>query len=313
MFCSNCGQPIGDGKVFCKECGTPAPGASDLDTTDVKPPALRATEIVAPLPPPPPPVSSVSPLPPTVPQVSPPPPPAYGPAWQPPQGPPGRGGRNGLIIGIVAAIVVVAAGGGVGAYFLVRGDDTTKTNVTLVGSSTTTISLTTTAAPSTTTGAASTTTQTVPSLTTRSIVPSRTTVAGETSLNDYLTATDSLVQLLLDDDVRMPELATQINNTAPQVPQSVWDELQSMQGQLDAAFTSLGEIYVPAGFEESDGWLVEATTAMGDRIYSTIQGVEAMWNTNSVSAATQYFDRGRKARDQYRAAFQKFHDTVPID
>ena len=122
-----------------------------------------------------------------------------------------------------------------------------------------------------------------------------------------------LAQVLLDDDVRIPELATQINNTAPKVPQSVWNELQSMQGQLDAAFTSLGEVYVPAGFEASNGWLVEATTAMGDRIYATVQGIEAMWNTNSVSAATKYFDQGRAARNKYRAAFQKFQNTVPID
>ncbi len=126
-------------------------------------------------------------------------------------------------------------------------------------------------------------------------------------------ATDNLVQALWTTTRASRSLATQINNTAPKVPRSVWNELESMTGQLDATFTSLGEVRVPAEFVESNGWLVKAATAMSTRIDATIKGIEAMWATNTVSAATKYFDQGRQARDEYRAAFQKFQDVVPID
>lgn len=344
MFCSECGQPIDEGKAFCKSCGAPAPempepiagGAADLADTQIMPPtsafaapaipyeAPEASSPVAPppLPPPPAPPPPPPPPPPPAARATPPPPPptpppaspaapGYGADWQPPQGPPGRRSRTGLIIGIVAAVFVVLAGAGVGAYLLLRGDDVANTTTTLVGSSSTTGAETaTTVGDTTTTVIGGTATQTIPDLTTATSTTS--TTRGQ-STEDYLTATDDLVQALLDDDARIPELATQINNTAPKVPRSVWNELQSMMGRLDAAFTSLGEVNVPPEFEESDGWLVEATTVMGSRIDATIRGIEAMWDANSVSAGTKYFDQGRQARDQYRAAFEKFQDAVPID
>jgi hypothetical protein len=138
-------------------------------------------------------------------------------------------------------------------------------------------------------------------------------VGPDQTVEMYLTATDNLVQVLVEADGRIPELATTINNTAPDVPRSVWDELQSMMGQLDASFTSLGEVWVPSEFQESTGWLTEAAMAMGNRIDATINGIQAMWDAGKVSAGTTYFDLGRQARDEYRANFQKFHDTVPID
>lgn len=343
MFCFECGLPIDEGKAFCRGCG-----AAVQTATEIKPPAGAATDLLtgaatgpvapdgAPLPspsvaPPPPPAAPTlvatppppPPPPPPAPRFAPPAPPlpppptpapvGYGAAWQPPQGPSGPRSRTGLIVGIIAAVVVVLAGAGVGAYLLLRGDDTVKTTTTLVGSSSTTgVKTTTTAGQTTTTAAGSTTTQTVPGLTTTTSGSTTSTTTGQT-LEDYLTATDNLVLLLMDDDARIPVLATKINNSAPKVPQAVYDELQSMMGQLDATYTSLGEVFVPVEFEESNGWLLEAGTAMGTRIYATIQGIEAMWDTNKVSAGTKYFDEGRTARDKYRAAFQKFHDTVPID
>jgi hypothetical protein len=231
----------------------------------------------------------------------------------PPQGPPRKSSRTGLIIGIVAAVIVVLAGAGTGAALLLRGGDSTETTTTLVESSSTTTGQTTTTSLSTTTtttGAGVTTSQTIPGLTTTTSIA--TTTTGQ-SAEDYLTATDNLVAELVGDDARIPELATKINNTAPKVPRSVRDELQAMMGQLDATFTSLGEVSVPPGFEESNGWLEKAATAMGTRIDATIKGIEAIWAANSVSAGTKYFDQGRMARDDYRAAFKKFQDLVPID
>ncbi|MCL4369887.1 MAG: hypothetical protein M1380_03130, partial [Chloroflexi bacterium] len=148
----------------------------------------------------------------------------------------------------MVAVIVVLAGAGAGAYFLVRGDGTPTTAATLVGSSTTSLAGGEAAATSTTgdgattstnstmtTTITSTTSQTVPALTTESSVTSDGTSGSSTE--DYLQATDNLVQALNDADARIPELATQINNTAPQVPRYVTDELDSILGQVDAAFT----------------------------------------------------------------------------
>jgi len=310
MFCSTCGQTLDEGVAFCRNCGAPAPEFQEPEAERSE--HLAATEIKPPPPPPPPPSSGVTPPPLPPPSFVAPPPPAaaHGQAWQSPQRPPGRGSRTGLIIGIVAAIIVVLAGAGTGAFLLLRGGDSTETTTTLVQSSSTTTGETTASSLATTTSGGDTTTQTIPSLTTTTSIA--TTTTGQ-SAEDYLTATDNLVAELKGDDTRIPELATKINNTAPKVPRSVWDELQTMMGQLDASVTSLGEASVPAGFEESNGWLEKAATAMATRIDATIKGIEAMWAANSVSAGTKYFDQGRKARDDYRAAFKTFHDLVPID
>jgi hypothetical protein len=294
MFCSTCGQTLDEGVAFCRNCGAPAPEFQEPQVGRSE--GLAATEIKLPSPP-----SFVAPLPPEA---------AYGQAWQPPQRPPGRDSRTGLIIGIVVAVVVVLAGAGTGALLLLRGGDNTETTTTLAQSSSTTTGETTTSSLATTTSGGDTTTQTIPSLTTATSVA--TTATGQ-SAEDYLTATDNLVAELEGDDSRIPELATKINNTAPKVPRSVWDELQTMMGQLDASVTSLGELSVPAGFEESNLWLRKAATAMGTRIDATVKGVEAMWASNSVGAGTRYFDQGRKARDDYRAAFKTFQDLVAID
>jgi hypothetical protein len=290
--------------------------SSDLAAIEVMPPATAAAEPAAlagtdtgppPVAPPPspagPPALPPIPTPPPLPPLA----PGYSPTWQSPPGPP-RQNRTGLLIGIVAAVIVVLAGAGVGAYLLLRGDDTGGTTNILAGSSTTAVADTaTTSGQTTITRASTTTTQTV------TTIISTTTTSAEPSTEDYLTATDDLVQMLVDDDARIPQLATQINDTAPKVPRAVWNELQSMMGQLDAGFTRLDEVGAPADFEESNGWLVKAANAMGNRIDATIKGIEAMWQADQVSAGTKYFDLGRQARDEYRAAFQKFQDVVPID
>ena len=312
MFCSTCGQIIDEGTAFCRNCGAAAPQpqvtaverSGDLAATEIKPSATPPPPpSFAPTPPPPPPPGFVAP-----PSAA----AGYGQAPQPPQGPPSRNNRTGLIIGVVAAALVVLAGAGTGAFLLARGGDSTETTTTLVGSSSTTTGETTTTSlsASTTAGDGVTTSQTIPGLTTTTFIGTTTT---EQSAEDYLTTTDNLVAQLVGDDARIPELATKINDTAPKVPASVRDELQTMMGQLDATFTSLGEVSVPTGFEESNGWLEKAATAMGTRIDATIKGIETMWTANSVGAGTKYFDQGRKARDDYKAAFKKFQDLVPID
>ena len=270
----------------------PVPPAS---TTQARPaPASFATPFAAP--PPPPPMGYAPVMPPAY--------PAYG------QGQPPRNGRGGLIAGIVVAVVIVLAAAGVAAFFLLRDDGGTVVVSTTVQASTTTLAAqTTTTAPpaSTTTTAASTTTT----------LATTTTVAATTTTIDpvqqYLTATDALVQLLVTDDAQIPVLAKEINASAPHVPQAVSDELEAMEHDLTTAVTGLSALQVPAAFQVSNVALDEAASWMDQRIIATIQGVSEMRQTGKTSAGTSYFKKGQQARDKYRAALQKFQGLVPID
>lgn len=329
MFCSNCGQFIEEGKAFCKACGSLAlkpsvTGAEEVASSfadDAETPAIEPapTEVRAPAVPPPP----IAPIPPPVTAVPaaamiPPPPPP--PVWQPPSGPAGGKRRTGLIVGIVAAAIVVLAGAGVGAYFgfFRDGGDTAETTTTVVGSSSTANSVTTstgglttsTGGQTATTMTGATTTQTIPSLTTST--------SGSSTTQDltgfYLHATDDLVAELDYDNARIPELAAEINSTAPRVPTRVRDELSSMLGSLDALNVELASLDVPAGFEDSYYWLEEAAMHMGNRIDATIQGIQAIWDAGRVStAANKFFDTGRVERDAYRAAMDKYYRFLPIE
>ena len=169
-------------------------------------------------------------------------PPGYAPGWQPPQPPPPKGGRGGLIAGIVVAVVIVLAGAGVGAYFgFIRDDSGGKDEVTVsttstatsTGSSTTGRTSTTTVAGVTTSTLTSNSTfQTIPSLnTTTSRSTTTTTGVLVDATTAYLMLTDEIVAELEADDARIPQLATTINATAPNVPQAVYDELQQMMGR----------------------------------------------------------------------------------
>ena len=56
-------------------------------------------------------------------------------------------------------------------------------------------------------------------------------------------------------------LADQINTAAPNIPNSVGDELQAMKGTIDAASASLGGLGVPSGFQESAGMMGSSASA----------------------------------------------------
>ncbi|MBN1320120.1 MAG: zinc ribbon domain-containing protein [Thermoleophilia bacterium] len=332
MFCEKCGQVLEEGKAFCKNCGAPAP---KLDGTGgelgaAQAAALAATQVRPPTPAPAAPVGPPAGAPPPTPGAAPPPPPAapgYGAGWQPPQGPSAQKGRGGLIWGIVAAAIIVLAGIGVGVYFgfFRDGDEAVRTSTTQVSSTSTTGGATdTTSGPATsiggqtdTTVAGSSTTQTIPGLSTTTsgstTSGSDTTGPPETSREEYLAAAENLVYELEYDDGRIPELATEINNTAPKVPTWVRDELSTMLGSLDMLNVELAVLDVPAAFEDSHYWLGEAVTHMGNRVYATMQGVETMWATGKVSSANPYFDEGRVERDAYREAMDKYYEFLPVD
>lgn len=303
VFCSNCGQQVGEGKAFCTSCGSPLLPAG-----------------AGPAHPPP---------------AGPAPAPGY-PAGMPPYVPPPRPGqgRGALIAGIVVAAVVILAGIGVGVYFgffhdrdepAVTGKpSTTLTTVANASTSTTALTGSVTTAPGsagTTTGSSGTY-QTIPSLNpTYGGATTETTgdATGETSgttenvVNLYLAATDKVISEMEADDARIPTLATQINDAAPKVPPAVRAELQKMLDMLDTDTEELASLGVPSGFEESYRWLDQAIGHMGNRIYATIQGIDVMAQTGTVSSANGYFDEGRTERDAYRAAMTQYHNVVPID
>jgi hypothetical protein len=321
MLCAKCGQPIEEGNAFCKFCGTPVaqpPGSPTADTSIPGDPGVTAVR----------PRSDVTPA--SVPAVTPLPPPSggtaspgsvlpgegggYGAGWQPPYGPPeGRGGgkRTGIVMGAVVAAIIVLAGLGIGLWLGLRSDDGSTssasdvtTGVTTGGGSMTTVSDPRSGAGETVAGGGPTTTG-----------PAST--EGTTTTEDLLTgwyfSHDELVAELDYDDVRIPELADEINVTLPDVPQWVYDELAGMADSLSGAVVTMQATPVPAGFEEAQSWLLQAAGYMTNRIQATMDGIYAMWYTGSVGSATDDFNKGRAERDAYRDAMTEHWDHMPPD
>jgi hypothetical protein len=222
--------------------------------------------------------------------------------------------------------VVILAGAGVGVYFGVfheRGDGptTTRSTAETVSTGTSTsgpastvggITTTTGGGATVTTVAPGTTTQTIPSLhTTTTGVATSTT--EDDALTTYLKLTDIVVAELEADDARIPELAVQINNTAPNVPAWVRDELRDMLDKLDHDWVEFSLLEVPSGFEEAAYALDTAIDHMYNRIRATIDGIDVMRDTGKVSSASGYFDEGRIERDAYRAAMDDYYDVLPFE
>jgi hypothetical protein len=270
----------------------------------------------APLPtaPPPPPAPAFEAPPPPPPRVVFSPPPVYT-GYDQLQPSEGKEGRTGLIIGIVIAIIICLAAVGVGVFYVLDRVHTSASATAAASASSTTALPQTTVTPGSDAGTASSTPGGPPATSTP---PATAGGGGSTSTVadprlPYLTATDTLVKLLTGDDARIPVLADQINTVAPNIPTSVSNELQAMKGTIDAASAALGGLGVPSGFQESNGWLNDAATYMGERIQATILGVEAIRNGDTATASAGYFAQGRTARDNFRAAFQKFQDSLPIE
>jgi hypothetical protein len=278
MFCKNCGNNIAEGKSFCTSCGAPVGQAST--------PAVASAPTVAA-----PPVSTPAV---STPAVS---APAASTAGQPLQGAPLKPRRTGLIVGLVVAAVVVLAAAGVGIWLVLRGDD----GGTVASSATTILD-----------GAA--TTLTMPGVSgneggSGTTLPLDPAVAA---LAEYRTAVDNLLQELDGDNSRIPELATTINGSLPDVPQVVYDELDDMLYRVQTVSDALGEITPPPDFKNANDYLVEAAKRMLRRIQATMDGIQAAWDSGSTSDALPFFSDGRHQRDACLAALERFHRIVPV-
>jgi hypothetical protein len=239
-----------------------------------------------------------------------PPPPVYV-GYEELQPSPATRTRTGLAIGIAVACVVAIVAGSVAVFLLVRGDTTTPgTTVGQAGSATTLLQTVTSGSQT------SSVDQTITPATTAPATPgtSRPGDTGASALRQaYLAVATAILQLLIQQDARMPAIADQINATAPQVPRSVYNELQAMMGKVDAAAVEISGVTIPAGLEPSGLLLDDAIGYMGERIQATIRGIEAMYNSGSVSAGTTYFAEGRTARDNLRQALQRLQESLPLE
>lgn len=344
LFCKNCGA-----RVSPEDSVTEVKPPSDAEVTAVKPPSAPApvpppsgppaapspsASSSPPTPPPPPPSVALGPPPPPSAAAAPPPAPValgIGPGWQPPMPPAGQKSRTGLIIGIVAAAVIVLAGAGLGVYFgLLRdGDDggagaggeTTRTTVTTVADASTTSTTAATTSSSevetTATTAGGATAQTVPGLSgstdgTGTPTSRSTTTTAEDPYMRYLDSAFEVVNDLEASDRRIPDLATEINNTLPDVPDWVYEELQGMIDTILEDNKPMLYLDIPPEFRQANNHLVAAVTSMINRISFTMSGIEALWDTGNKTAGNSYFESGREERDRYRTEIEKFHDLLPV-
>jgi hypothetical protein len=301
MHCPTCGRPLEEGKVYCKYCGARVPAQADtLVTPRVEPTALA----------PPPPAWNVPPPPPPAWAVPPPPPPGFG---GPPPPPPRWGGRTGLIVVIAIAAVLLVGGGVAAAFFLFASTESegerTQTSGVVVATTLSPDTIPTTTASTQPSGSG--TTATVPGFDPNGPATTQPSTDSTVHTAGYVQALDGLETVLADCDRRMPALADQINNTAPRVPSSVSQQLDTLFADVEEARGALGELEPPPAYQEADHLIFEAADAMQNRIDQTSKGIDAMWNQGTVAAGTPYFDEGRRARDQFRSFFDQYTAAKP--
>lgn len=301
MFCTKCGGELEEGRAFCKHCGHPVtePSSSESPppiTEPITEPAIDPDATIV--------------RPPGPPMPMPPPPPVGTSAWKPPPPAPPQRARGGLMIGIIAAVIIVLAGAGVGTHFaFFHGTDEGPVAEETAQDIVTTTTTDTLAETEDTGATHSTTLMTIPVLD----LDAATLEDVATGEAAFRAAVYDLVTLLQQADMRVPELATQINNTAPKVPAGVSDELADMRLALETTHLALMATEAPDGHSEAFDSLIQAYDHMHKRIASTLDGVAAMRNAGKVDAAKTYFDQGRLSRDAYRQAMEEYYDASYIE
>jgi hypothetical protein len=114
-------------------------------------------------------------------------------------------------------------------------------------------------------------------------------------------------------DERMAELATAINSTVPNIPQTISDELQAMVTVTMSGLAHLtNEVSIRLEYAQAYRYLQQATNAMWTRVQATLNGIEAIRKAGEISAGYPYFDQGRYARDEFQGAFKQYQQALPL-
>lgn len=208
-----------------------------------------------------------------------------------PTGLPTKPRRTGLIVGTVIAAIVVLAAAGVGIWLALRGDD---------GSG------------QTAAGGGSTTTMMLPG--TEGSVDgdgSGVTESLDPAVAAYRTAVEDLLRELDFSHGRIPELADIINANLPDVPQPVYDELETMADRVAVTSAAVETLGAPPGYEDANGWLLDAASHMSRRILATMDGIQIAWYAGATAPALPYFADGRQQRDAYLDAIGEYYNIIP--
>jgi hypothetical protein len=299
--CPECGRPIENADArFCPFCqhelgitrhrpGDPVTAAAPAPREEVKPPepapqdadwVMKQFSSAAPEP--------VAPVQPAAQPAGPTP---------PPRRPRRRLSTKWLAI-IIAVVVVAAVAGTTGGVLATRNGAPSTTTTSAAEQTTTTVAIgdtTTASSPENST----TTTTTVEETTTTVDIAAQ-----------YVPLAADLAKGLENADAEIPKLADEINKTLPTVPQATYDELKTLLDGLVASADKLGPAAVPPGYQQADTYLKQAMVAMKQRIEATLKGIEVARDSGS-DASLSWFKKGSTARDDYRAAMTKYHDSLP--
>jgi hypothetical protein len=186
--------------------------------------------------------------------------------------------------------VVVVAAAGVGIWLGLRGDDS---------------------AGQVASGDSAMTTMTIPGVENTEADGSTVDGSLDPAMAAYRTAVENLLRELDFSHGRIPELAVIINADLPDAPQPVYDELMMMADRVAVTSAAVETLGAPSGYEEANGYLLDAASHMSQRILATMDGIQAAWDAGATGPALPYFDEGRQQRDAYIEAIQDFHNIVP--
>ncbi len=129
---------------------------------------------------------------------------------------------------------------------------------------------------------------------------------------DYYLALHRLDALLQADDLRMSQVATDINRTAPDIPQAVHDEIGKMFIALQQAEMTLDQVPdIPAEYREAHDLLLQAANHMLMRINQTGVAVQDILNSGDPTSGNPYFQVARNYRDYYRQTFAQYQAALP--
>ncbi len=129
---------------------------------------------------------------------------------------------------------------------------------------------------------------------------------------DYYLALHRLDALLQADDLRMAQVATDINRTAPDIPQVVYDEIGNMFIALQQAEMTLNQVPdIPAEYREAHDLLLRAANHMLMRINQTGIAVQDILNSGDPTSGNPQFQVARNYRDYYRQTFAQYQAALP--